>query len=139
VTPRVENVRVTDTVVKSLAIVLLLAVCALAAGCGGGTAVEVDAPAGVEVQTASITSDGVFKCEFQTDESGEIKFDIPYSLTSSPENNPNVISGQATTSGTITVGMAVEAGEDYDIAEQLTSPFAANPDTTWGTVVVSVD
>ena len=102
-------------------------------GCGGGTKLTVEAPSGVEVESASVGSDGTLKCNLTSNKSGELKFSLSFKKTMTPENNPAIKSGKIEQTGTASFTKDVEANENQDISEQIDM---LKGDVSFGTLVI---
>jgi hypothetical protein len=127
--------RLLTLLLVAIALLVTGAVVGSISGCGG-TTLEVEAPAGVEVEDARIKDDGTLNCDFRSDKSGTLNFRLPYDATMTPENNPAIISGEVSIHETITFSKQVEAGEAYSISPQL--PVSGG-DIAWGPLVLEFE
>ncbi len=102
-------------------------------GCDSGTDLDVNAPSGVDVKSASINDDGTLNCKFTTTKSGTLQFNLEMQAIITPEHNPNLLSGSIQTNRTFSFAKEVEAGQEYDISPQFNVPAG---DITWGTLLL---
>ena len=112
----------------AITLLLTMAVLGSLSGCGG-TALDVEAPPGVDVRSASVKGDETFTCDLTSDRSGVLNFDLHYFATS--EN--------VTQNGVLSFTEQVEAGEASSISEPLSPLGSVDYDVAWGTLVLDFE
>ena len=132
--PNVEKMKRSLSWLMVVAIILTLSLIFL--GCGGSTALTVEAPSGVEVESASINSDWTLNCKFYTSRDGNLKFSLDCERVVTSEDNPNIISGSFTMVETLSFTKEVEADNEYDISVQFDSKIG---DISWGTLALEFE
>ncbi len=105
-----------------IVIAVLIAAATFITGCAGGTELSVIAPEEVDVESATIKSDGTLKSKFSTAKSGTLELTLNLNTRVTPDHNPNLLSGEVSISTNTAFSMDVSAGKEYDISPQLNIP-----------------